>query len=270
VSDTNLERFLTMSAFEAAYVLRTFRKRQPTLTDAELVQLAKAVNINFFPHDFLAGQQVERLISDSNHEDLELFFTNAIDIVIAMFQPFWVRLAPSGRSSVCAAIGDNGKQCFRNAGLLGTTERAIAWWDRMANNVRLEQDAARLMQGRHGERLSFEREREWLRREGVDKVPEWVALEDNSLGYDILSYRWHEGHLVNRLIEVKTTYTKPPFIILTKNEWWSADRFGDAFEYHIWTLPDEVLSVRAVEEVRPHIPHDVGGGTWLDARIPAG
>jgi hypothetical protein len=137
----------------------------------------------------------------------------------------------------------------------------------MATAARMTQAADRLAKGRKGERLSFEREKALLIAEGIDKEPLWVALDDNSLGYDILSYRWHGDHIVNRLIEVKATSSKPPRLILTRNEWRSAERFGDAFEYHIWALPGEALMVKSVTSVRPHIPCNIGDGEWLDVEI---
>lgn len=262
-----VDRLLAMSAFEAALALRSFRVKHPDISNEKLIETAKAVNINFFPHDYQAGIALERCVPDGFGDDLELFFTAAIDAIIETHRPFWMRLAPGGRSSVCAALDKNGLQCFRNAGLLGTSERAVVWWDRMATAVRMAQDADRLTQGRKGERLSFEREKAFLEAQGIDREPLWVALDDNSLGYDILSYRWHSDHVVNRLIEVKTTSSKPPRLILTRNEWRTADRFGDAFEYHVWVFPAETLAIRSVESVRRHIPSNAGDGEWLDVEI---
>lgn len=263
----SVDRLLAMSAFEAAHALRAFRVRHPDIPNEKLIETAKAVNVNFFSHDYQAGVTLEQCVPDGLGDNLELFFTAAIDAIIEAHHPFWVRLAPSGRNSVCAALDENGRQCFRNAGLLGTSERAIVWWDKMATAVRMAQDAGRLAQGRRGERLSFEREKTFLKAQGIGKEPLWVALDDNSLGYDILSYRWHGNHVVNRLVEVKTTYSKPPRLILTRNEWQSADRFGDAFEYHVWAFPEESLAVKSVEDVRPHIPSNSGDGEWLDVEI---
>lgn len=256
-----------MSAFEAAFALRSFRVRHPETPNGELIETARAVNVNLFPHDYVTGVGLEQCIPSELGDDLETFFTAAIDAIIKVHEPFWVRLASAGRNRVLAALDENGRQCFRNAGLLGTSNRAIGWWDRMATAVRLAQDAGRLAQGRKGERLSFEREKILLREQNIEREPEWVALDDNSLGYDLLSYRWHGDRIVNRLIEVKTTLRKPPRLILTRNEWRSADRFGDAFEYHVWELPEESLKVMNVEAVRPHIPRNEGDGEWLDVEI---
>ena len=263
----DLDRVLSMSAFEAAHALRQFRRKHPELANDELIHVARAVSVNFFPHDYNAGCLLEREIPEHVSDDLEAFFTGALEVIVRTYSPFWIRLAPSGRGRVCAALDDNGRQCFRNAGLLGTSERAIAWWDRMATSVRSLQDAGRLAQGRQGERLSFVREKRFLAELGIDREPQWLALEDNSLGYDLLSYRWHEDRVVNRLIEVKTTQHTPPRLILTRNEWAAADRYGEAFEYHLWLLPTETLVVKSVADVRPHIPANAGVGEWLDAEI---
>src|SRR3546814_6477526 len=47
----------------------------------------------------------------------------AIEAIIAERSPIWARLAPAGRNHVLQAIGVNGVQCLRSAGLLGSDAR---------------------------------------------------------------------------------------------------------------------------------------------------
>ena len=261
------ERILSMSAFEAAHLIRSFREKNPNLSTAEVVGTVRAVRADFYPHDFEAGIAVEGKIPAAVSMPAEAFFTGAIDAIVAERRPFWARLAPAGRSHVLQAIGVNGAQCLRAAGLLGTGVRATDWWDALAAAYRGERDARLLAQGREGERLSLAYETERLRQEGITREPVWVAIDDNTVGYDILSYARHGENEVSRLIEVKTTQADPPRMILSRNEWKTAEQFGAAFQFHLWSLPAASLTVMSVDEIRPHIPTNNGCGDWESVEI---
>lgn len=256
------DRILAMSAFEAAYLIRTFREKNPELSTPDLIATVRAVRADFYPHDYDAGADIEGRIPAQLITPLEAFFTAAIEAIIAERSPIWARLAPAGRNHVLQAIGVNGVQCLRSAGLLGSDARATDWWDALATVNRGERDARLLAQGREGERLSLTYENARLQQEGISRAPIWVAIDDNTVGYDILSYAWHEESEVNRLIEVKTTRATPPRMILSRNEWETAEQYGGAFEFHLWNLNSEVLTIYTVEQLRVHIPTDNGAGKW--------
>jgi len=95
----------------------------------------------------------------------------------------------------------------------------------------------------------------------------WVAIDDNTVGYDILSHALHDGSEVNRLIEVKTTQANPPRMSISRNEWNTAEQFGSVFEFHLWTLPACDLTILSVDDVRAHIPADIGKGKWESVEI---
>jgi len=115
------ERLLSMSAFEAAFVLRRFRLLNPTYQDEQLIESIRSVRADFYPNDYDAGLALERIIPASldGTSDVD-YFKAAIEGVINTHQPLWVRLAPVGREYVLRAVSINGTQCFRNAGLLET------------------------------------------------------------------------------------------------------------------------------------------------------
>lgn len=261
------ERILSMSALEAAHLIRSFREKNPSLSIAEIVGTVRAVRADFYPHDFEAGVAVEGKIPPAASMPAEVFFTCAIDAIVEEWRPLWARLAPAGRSHVLQAIGVNGAQCLRAAGLLGTGARATDWWDALAAAYRGERDARLLAQGREGERLSLAYETERLRQEGIAREPVWVAIDDNTVGYDILSYALHGENEVSRLIEVKTTQADPPRMVLSRNEWKTAEQFGIAFQFHLWSLPAGLLTVISVDEIRAHIPTDNGRGAWERVEI---
>jgi hypothetical protein len=266
--ENDIERLFSMSAFEAAYVIRKFKSRNSESSDNDIIATIRAIKADYFPHDYVSGLVLEKAIDVSELVDsLEDFFLAAIEAIIAKISPFWIRIAPNGRDHVLRVLSTNEVQCFRSAGLLDTTQRTIDWWDGLAQKTRSERDSKLLTQGRMAERLSLNYERARLHQEGINQEPQWIALEDNTVGFDILSYYWLNGSQVNRLIEVKSTYLCPPRIILTRNEWDSAVKFGESFEFHLWFLPSETLRILSVSDVRPFIPTDNLGGRWLQTEI---
>lgn len=265
------ERLLSMSAFEAAQVIRSFRRRNPTFTDAELVETVRAVRADFYPNDYEAGIELERIVgSPPEIAAGNEFFRGAIEALIEHHKPLWLRLAPGGREHVLRAVNVNGVQCFRNAGLLDVppSEQTARWWDLLAAKVRHEKDAHLLEQGRAAERLSLAHERERLSSLGISQDPRWIAIEDNSAGYDILSYDVGALGPSSRLIEVKSSTSDPPRIVLTRGEWTAAMRFGEVYVFHIWSLPAKTLIERSAREMASHVPNDQGLGTWATVEIP--
>jgi hypothetical protein len=73
--------------------------------------------------------------------------------------------------------------------------------------------------GKLGELIVFEHEKKLLSNYKIDKQVEWVSVEDESLGYDILSYDLKDGKVSKKYIEVKTTKGgKYESFYISKNE----------------------------------------------------
>lgn len=261
------DRILAMSAFEAAYIIRVFRGRNPSLSSPELIATLRSIRADFYPHDYDAGMFLEELIPPEVNSQAEQFFVSAVNAIIGLKNPVWARLAPAGRNHVLQAVGVNGVQCLRAAGLLSADSHATDWWDALASENRSGRDASLLAQGRLGERMSLAYECSRLEREGIARSPVWIAIEDNTVGYDILSFTRHESREINRLIEVKTTRSNSLRMFLSRNEWETAERFGAAFEFHLWNLDAGTLNIFSVEEIREHIPRDNGSGRWESVLI---
>lgn len=263
------ERLLSMSAFEAAQVLRGFRLRNPGLLDRDAVTALRAVRADLYALDYEAGLILEAAIPALPDYAPRLFFRACIDFIITSASPLWTRIAPGGREQVMRAVPLNGVQCFRAAGLLEIPPDAATWlwWDNLASQARADRDAALLEQGRKAEWWSYQRELTLLSEMGIQRHPIWAAIEDNRLGYDILSYRRDGPSEVNRLIEVKSSTLHPPRIVLTRNEWLTAANFGDAIEFHLWTIPSRELHIISYAEMRRHIPADREAGEWTEVEI---
>lgn len=269
MTSASAERLLSMSVFEAALVIRTFKEKNVGLSDDEVVHTVRSVRADLYPLDYEAGLLLENVLPPNTDVSPRAFFRSCVDRVVALKSPLWVRLAPGGREQVTRALGLNVAQCLRAAGLLDNPpdRDTWLWWDRLASVVRADRDAALLVQGREAELWSYERECALLAAAGIERTPMWVSIEDNSLGYDILSYRIEGENEVNRLIEVKSTQSNPPRLILTKNEWNATAQYGDALEFHLWTLQPKELYVLTVGEMQQHIPENRGSGMWLQVEV---
>ena len=267
---TDSGRLLSMSTFEAAFVLRRFRRLNPTYSDEQLVESIRSVRSDFYPNDYEAGLALEKIVSPEHDGTIDVvFFRAAIESHITHHNPLWVRFVTGGREHVLRAVEVNGTQCFRNAGLLDAppSDETSKWWDELAAQVRRDREITLMDQARRAERLSLEFERARLRSLGIQKEPRWVSIEDNSAGYDILSYDPGNIEPTNRLIEVKSSTHRPPRIFITRSEWEAAKTFGSSYVFQIWQLPDATLVQRTVAEMERHIPADNGLGWWTDVQI---
>jgi hypothetical protein len=114
------------------------------------------------------------------------------------------------------------------------------------------------------------REQAQLGNLGISELPRWVAIEDDTVGYDVLSYRPVNGSIQPILIEVKSTIASPLRFNVSRNEWKQATSVGDPYRFHIWDLDKKPpqLHERTVDDVRPHIPIDCEKGEWTNVRIP--
>ena len=90
--------------------------------------------------------------------------------------------------------------------------------------------------GKLGELIVFEYEKKLLSNYKIDKHVEWVSVEDDNLGYDILSYDLKDGKVLKKYIEVKTTKSGKyePFYI-SKNE---MDKFKSNDNFVIYRVYD--------------------------------
>ena len=98
--------------------------------------------------------------------------------------------------------------------------------------------------------------------------PKWQAIDDNTLGYDILSFK-SGGEFPSRLmIEVKSSRQDPPCVIISRNEWMKAKQVGDSYLFHIWDVRADRLYEIGVDLIDPHVPTDQGEGHWKDVIVP--
>ena len=269
MTERGIENCFSMAAFLAFVELYSFRATHPTLSLADILASVKKLKANATGLDFSAGLTLlERLDASvtwhPSKEGLRQFVYNWVRLV----EPTWLRFVPYGRNKLRRTLSDDEVQCFREAGLFDAKpdDDALQWWDKITALMRSASDTEKMEQARFAERLSLQYEQNRLEGLGIVLQPEWVSLEDNSLGYDILSYDLDAGLIVNRLVEVKSTLSDS--IFLTRTEWENAVGSPQRTVFHVWSLPAEELREYKVAEIASDIPSDQGAGRWLEVRIP--
>lgn len=204
-----------------------------------------------------------KLLSIAGYEPmLRHALLDYIDIVL----PPWVQNASFGRARVLAFAGSEIAQVFFEAGLAhGTDEGVVAFWDELAARARGQKSGRLTAIGRDGERLSLAYEEN-----RTGHKPEWVAIENNADGYDILSVV-ESGNLRQLSIEVKTsTLGLAGSFHLTRNEWDRALE-GANHIFHLWDARANAMPRLAVvepQEMQNHVPTDLGSGIWESVVIP--
>lgn len=187
----------------------------------------------------------------------------------AKLRPAWLSALPRGRRALRDALTSDAGECFRRAGAFDDQPavEVVAFLDRLANLARAQANLQLIESGRHAERLSFEHELTCCADMIGAPVVEWVALDDNSAGYDIRSSRLVGGLPAPKFVEVKSCRGRPLRLIITRNEWDTACRHAEAYVVHFWDLNAERLHELSWVDLKPHMPVDQGDARWDSATL---
>jgi len=195
-------------------------------------------------------------------------FRNTLSNLIKLELPHWSRLIPYGRQVFLRNNTANVTQCFEIAGLMDSVDIEIVnWWDQCAALVRGAAKDPRLEVGREAERKSFEREVRLLSGSGMSPV--WIALDDNTIGCDIQSWRpgidgWNDPVVV--YFEVKAS-TDHRHCFVSRNEWEFALRHKKNWMLQHWDAGVMAPEIYEFEDIYVHIPRETGSGIWTSVKI---
>ncbi|MEX2692386.1 DUF3883 domain-containing protein [Rhizobium mongolense] len=269
------DQLFTISAFEGLRLIRQLQAERPQASVDDCVELLRVRSAQASGLDLLAASTLAEIVPGFAPHDSVLFYRECVSAVMLQEMPAWAKLMTLGRGRFIKRLGAaeyrDIRSVFRESRLLDTPPSVedVKWWDALTSRVRLNTSEVQVARSREAERLTLEKERLQLQNWGIDRVPSWIAIDDNTVGYDILSYRPAGNSVATHLIEVKSTVASPMRFILTRNEWDVADQVGDAYSFHIWdmTKAAPILHTRTVEQVRPHVPNDNANGKWKDVEI---
>jgi hypothetical protein len=271
-------QLFSMPAFEGLRMPRLYADRYPDRSIGALVDLIRKVEADAQSYDFSAALLLHDITPKSAPKHDVGFYRICLASVLLSELPEWAKLVTLGRGRFIKRLRApeyrDVRSLFRQARLLDEPPSLddIGWWDELQSHVRSQQDTERMARARHAELLSLKLETERCGTLGIATKPIWMAIEDNTAGYDILSYSMGEFGPLNRLIEVKSAIASPLRFFLTRNEWEQALSFASSFIFHIWNLQVEppALFERTVCQVAPHIPKDNAKGQWKTVQIPVG
>ncbi len=268
--NVHFEEFARISTFLGLVRLSELRVKYPGVQDAELIRVGAAGTAGQAAVDLTAAAklidvlQFSQLKEDS--QSMRVFLSKLLDYDT----PPWAMAVVRGRGTLQSLMPPAVIQCFSLAKLfdLEPDIDAVLWWDRLADAQRVYENKKLKDIGRKGERLTIAYETKRLVELGIKDKPRWVSLDDEWLGYDILSFDiMPDGTIANRLIEVKACSGLPLRIFLTRNEWDRALQAKDAHRFHVWYLPAEKLFELNWEHLSAHIPEDKGNGHWREISI---
>lgn len=262
----------SLAAFEGLRVLRKYISDHPSKTLEEIRILILKTEADASSLDIISAIKLVDVVDETASLEGILFYQHCIEHVILTVQPTWAKLMTLGRRRFVKKLNRDEASIFREAGLLGEPpdDETINWWDRITGKIRHEQDKKKLEQGRAAEKLTIEYELSALKAQGIQESPKWIAIEDNTAGYDVLSYSKNEFGLINKMIEVKSSIASPLRFYLSRNEWDHAVIYGSSYLFYIWDMRANPpnLFIKTIDEILPHIPADNEKGKWKNVEIP--
>lgn len=266
---------ISISAIEAAFALVSHLRTFPeTESEEEAIAHLERGPAHLARLNYAAGRELLSVLGSDSFlatDDRPRALRGILGKYARLYRPIWILAAPRGRHWCRRSVDEDTEQCLLDAALFDElpSPEVVDWWDDLASMARGDTALAALDVGRAGEKLSLEHETARLGSQGIAHlVPVWVALEDNTAGYDIRSWRSAtDGSLTPLLIEVKAFSGSWARFFLTRHEWETALRYPDRYCFHIWDLQARSLHEMSVPEVAAHVPSNQGRGSWESVEI---
>ena len=271
----NASSIFRISVLNAGLAVTRQQNNYPECSSAEAIRLLQAgpAYVAYLDYDaagVFADQFGWQVFIPDEDRQKELQST-LLNMALA-HRPFWANMSIYGRDRIKRLINKNEFQCLEFAGLFASPPslKVVEWWDTLSQAVRENVDHNKLELGRQGEMLTLNYEINRLKMIGLgDMMPLWKSIEDNTAGYDVMSYDFdHEGTVREVYIEVKASNAEPCRFFLTRGEWDIAIDKNAAYMFHLWNMSNEELNICAVEQVKAHIANDKGQGRWVTIELP--
>lgn len=219
---------------------------------------------HFRPKLTRKGCKILELESQNQYE--ERMKEMLLDYVLRI-KPIWANRIPAGRREATIFMTKDEQVCFMEAGLLEEmpSPRVVAWWDKITENIRSQQDEINTNVGRLGERCTIEYEK---KRVGV--TPKWISINSNLAGYDIKSQDSFSDD-TPVFIEVKASiaHWDDAFFYITANEWNTA-KVSKGYIFYLWYFENNkrMLATIRPDKMQEYIPINNMTGEWISTRIP--
>jgi hypothetical protein len=182
-----------------------------------------------------------------------------------------VELSCNGREDLISNLSEDEIQVFRNGLLLEKNPpmEVVLWWDTIKLLAREDLNEKLLSQGREAEFWTFNLESEIVHSLGIPTRPEWVSIDSDRYGYDILTYRLNlDKSPINILIEVKSfSKMSYPHFYLSKHEFNKAKDSDPYYYFYVWCYETRECRKLTFDDVQKHAPEDSGYGKWQTVLI---
>ena len=269
-----IERLLQLSAITPLVELRQYLGKNPEVPPTEAVSTLVTIDASFSASDYEAALELHAILApELLFDDFVSDLRRALAQIVVSSRPQWAKRVYLGRVrflSELEKIDSEVRRCFREAGLFADnpSHDVVHWWDCLNHEIRGIQNFENFLQGRTAEQKSLAHERTKLKEMGIELEPKWQAIDDNTVGYDILSYRLGAGFPTNLLIEVKSSSRNPPAVIISRDEWRKAQTAKDNYVFHVWDIGADKLHVWSFEMLEGHMPCNRGNGKWTSVEVP--
>tara|TARA_Y100001970_G_C14171075_1_gene824181 strand:- start:83 stop:943 length:861 start_codon:yes stop_codon:yes gene_type:complete len=198
-------------------------------------------------------------------EDTNEKYILILENLLRHSNPPWLYDITKGIETAKLNMPDNFVKIFDTFHLFNQKRReVIVWWNNM-KQLRRSRDEFKLSKiGLEGEFaiIDFEFKR-------IGKMPEHCSINDDSLGYDILSFKSKEDE-TKIMIEVKNSTSETLRFFITKNEFNKCENFKDKYLIYLIdssTDKDLILYIFNWEVLNNHIPKNKGLGQWTSIEI---
>jgi hypothetical protein len=233
----------------------------------EVVKIAKDSTSDSAAHDYQEALKVfQSGLGTLEIDSLEMRIREVLTHLVTSNDYPWKQFSNRGRKWVLGRLSPNELQSFTAAGLTKDMmdDQIREWWDALASRNTVESPDFGF---RIWEKRSFEKELERLSKEKCPLFPEWVALEDNFMGYDILTYHKTRGGWQKHYLEVKSSETGITRFYLSHREAAIATRFTENYSLDFWDVKSGTLRQLSGNELLAHLPINQGQGKWQEVLV---
>jgi hypothetical protein len=262
--------YFSISVLEGVRLLLiSFHNNSKDLDEAK--KLAEISNPSKSKYDFdsaykLISEYGEEYFTISEDNEIKILRSNLYKIITAL-NPEWIKKVDLGRNFVFDSINKLNNEVesqeifhtFRVCNLKDDNDiDTVLWWKYLSefyrnNNLNIEK-------GIDGEFLSLRYEIKKLQDLNIDRQPLLKSIDDETLGYDILSFRMSSDTTYNIYIEAKFSNNNQFF--LTKNEWNTANKYMEKYFIYFWDGESDAPKIINFEELKEYILDDKENSTW--------
>ena len=258
---------IQMSAMTALTRVLDMNDRDSSISYEDAIRIAEKSSTDGAAHDYIRAREILNMqIHFSDISDRRIIIQDVLKALIIENSYPWKRVIKYGRSHLVNQLTENEKQVFEAADLLieNPNKEIVEWWSELESLTSKTQENWGF---RDWENRSLQKEIKILESENCPHQPVWVALNDNFLGYDIISYRKIDNDWIPFYIEVKSTDSGLSKFLISDREIQTLIQSPDCYQIDFWQASNSNLTEILGTQMLQHIPTNNGNGRWKTLEI---